>query len=146
MRAAAIVLFSAILFAQPAEEKDALAAVQKLFDAMKAHDGAAIRAATLPNARFYAFRDAGEPVSTAVEDFSSRIGSMQEDLIERFTAPPKLLIHGKIAQVWGDYEFLRDGKFDHCGIDSVSLFKTAGGWKIASIAYTSETSGCKGHK
>ena len=38
-----------------------------------------------------------------------------------------------------------DGKFSHCGIDSVSLFKTADGWKVATIAYTMETSGCKGH-
>jgi hypothetical protein len=48
-----------------------------------------------------------------------------------------------MAQVWGDYEFFRDGKFGHCGVDSASLFKTAEGWKIATIVYTVETTGCK---
>jgi hypothetical protein len=45
----------------------------------------------------------------------------------------------------GEYEFIRDGKFDHCSVDSVNVFKVAKGWKIAAIAYTSETTGCKGH-
>jgi hypothetical protein len=38
-----------------------------------------------------------------------------------------------MAQVWGEYESLRHGKFSHCGVDSMSLFKTAEGWKIAAI-------------
>jgi hypothetical protein len=50
-----------------------------------------------------------------------------------------------MAQVWGEHEFLRAGKFTHCGIDSVSLFKTSEGWKIAAITYTVETTGCKSH-
>ncbi len=43
----------------------------------------------------------------------------------------------------GEYEFVRDGKFSHCGVDSVSLFKSAEGWKIATIVYTMEITGCK---
>jgi predicted permease len=31
------------------------------------------------------------------------------------------------------------------GVDSVSVFKATEGWKIAAIAYTAETTGCKGH-
>jgi hypothetical protein len=53
-------------------------------------------------------------------------------------------IRGRIAEVWGEYEFWSDGKFNHCGIDSVNLLKTAEGWKIASIVFTTETTGCKG--
>ena len=49
-----------------------------------------------------------------------------------------------MAQVWGEYEFLRDGKFNHCGVDTASVFRTASGWKIASLSYTTETKGCPG--
>ena len=53
-------------------------------------------------------------------------------------------IRGRMAQLWSEYEFLRDGKFSHCGVDSVTLFKTAEGWKISAIAFTMETTGCPG--
>jgi hypothetical protein len=76
---------------------------------------------------------------------ASRIAAAPGALLERFTAPPRVSIQGRIAQVWGEYEFLRDGQFSHCGIDSFTMFKTAEGWKIATIVYTAETTGCKGH-
>jgi len=145
-----IFTFVVLLGACPAlaagtEEKDAVAAVQKLFDGMAAKDGAAIRASTLPETRLYAVRENGAATSASVDDFVKRITGIDGAVLERFTERPKVLIHGRVAQVWGEYDFLRGGKFDHCGVDTVSLFQTAEGWKIATIAYTSETAGCKGH-
>ena len=131
------------LFAQTSDEKDAIATVQKTFNAMAAHDAATIRATMLSDARLYSVRNEGTPASTAVDDFANQIASLKGDLIERFTSQPSVSIRGRMAQVWGEYEFLRDGKFNHCGVDSVSLLKTAEGWKIATIVYTSETAGCK---
>ncbi len=132
------------LFGQTADQKDAVATVQKTFDAMAAHDAATIRATMLADARLYAVRNESAPASTAVDDFANQIASLKGDLLERFTAQPSVSIRGRMAQVWGEYEFLRDGKFQHCGVDSVSLLKTAEGWKIATIVYTAETAGCKG--
>ena len=132
------------LFAQTSDEKEAIATVQKTFNAMAAHDAAMIRGTMLPDARLYAVRDLGAPSSTTVDDFASQIASLKGDLLERFTGPPSVSIRGRMVQVWGEYEFLRDGKFNHCGVDSVSLLKTAEGWKIATIVYTAETAGCKG--
>ena len=140
----AIALLFLPLLAQASDEKEAIATVQKTFNAMAAHDTAMIRATMLPDARLYAVRDQGAPTSTTVDDFASQIASIKGDLLERFTSRPSVSIRGRMAQVWGEYEFLRDGKFNHCGVDSVSLLKTAEGWKIATIVYTSETSGCKG--
>jgi hypothetical protein len=74
----------------------------------------------------------------------SRIASMPGTLLERFTARPRVSIRNRIAQLWAEYEFLHDGKFTHCGIDTATLFKTPEGWKIASLVYTTETTGCKG--
>ena len=133
------------MIAQTADDADALAAVQKTFDGMAAHDVAMIRASMLPDARLYSVRAANAPTGTALDDFASRIAAVQGTVLERFTSPPKVSIRGRMAQVWGEYEFLRDGKFTHCGVDSVSLLKTAEGWKIATIVYTVETTGCKGH-
>jgi len=146
MRFLPLFLVAAALFAQPtaSEEKDAVAAVQKLFDAMKAKDAAAIRALLLPEARLYSVRGEATPSSSAGESFATQIAAVKGELVERFTAAPQVSIRGKMAQVWGEYDFHRDGKFTHCGVDTVTLFKAADGWKIATIAYTVETTGCKG--
>ena len=132
------------IFALTPDEKEAIATVQMTFDAMAAHDASAIRSTMLPDARLYAIRDQAAPgPSVAVDQFADQIASMKQEPLERFTAPPNVSIRGRMAQVWGEYEFLRDGKFSHCGVDSVSLVKTAEGWKIATIVYTAETVGCK---
>ena len=133
------------VFPQTSDEKDAVATVQKLFHAMAAHDAAVIRATMLPDARVYSVRDERAPSGSAGEDFANQIAALKVDLLERFTSPPTVSIRGRMAQVWGEYEFLRDGKFTHCGVDSFGLFKTPEGWKISTIAYTAETTGCKGH-
>ena len=131
------------LLSQSSVEREVIATVQKTFDAMAAHDAAAIRSTMLPDARLFAVRDSAAPgAGVPVGDFADQIGSMKGDLLERFIGEPRVLIHGRMAQVWGEYEFLRDGKFNHCGVDSVSLFKTNEGWKIATIVYTAETTGC----
>jgi hypothetical protein len=135
-----ILLFASLIFASP-EEQQVTAAVQHLFDAMAAHDGAAIRATFVSDARLVAVRANGTVSVTPVEGFATNISSVKEALLERIWEP-KVLIRGAIAQLWAPYDFHRDGKFNHCGIDSVSLVKVEGNWKIAGISYTSETTDC----
>jgi hypothetical protein len=146
MRPLALLLLWLPVLADTTDEEAAIALVQKTFDGMSAHDAAMIRSTMLPDARLYAVRPDGTPgPSRSGEDFANQIAAAKGEFIERFTAKPQVLIRGRMALVWGEYEFLRDGKFSHCGVDSASLLKTAEGWKIASLTYTMETSGCKGH-
>lgn len=140
----AFLLGSTLLHAQPAGESAIRAVVQRLFDGIAAHDSAMMRSTLLPDARFYSARNDIPPTSTASDEFVVRVSGMKNDLLERFTGPPKILVHGRTAQLWGEYEFLLDGKFTHCGVDSVSLLKTGEEWKIASVVYTAETAGCHG--
>jgi hypothetical protein len=130
------------LVAQTSEEKEVLAVVQKTFDGMAANDAARILATMTPDARLYGVRANGVAYSTPAEQWANRIASIDSKFVERFTKTPRVSIHGAIANVWGEYEFLRDGKFGHCGVDSFNLLKTAEGWKVASILDTEETSGC----
>src|ERR1051325_4096022 len=98
---ASLYLLSALfLFAQSSEEKEVLAATQKTFDGIAAHDGAMVLASTLPDARIYSVRNAGEPTITAIADFAKQIGTIKGELLERFTSPPKVSIQGRVAQVW----------------------------------------------
>lgn len=140
-----LILISGLAFAAPDEEA-AVATVEKMFRAMSAHDGEMLRSTMLPGARLFSVRDADSPAaSRSLDEFVKQIVGSKTELLERFTIRPLASVHGRIAQVWGDYEFLRDGKFSHCGIDTVTLFKTDEGWRIATLSYTVETTGCKGH-
>jgi hypothetical protein len=139
----AVLLFcaAASMFAAPqSDEKDVVAVVQRLFDALAAHDGDAITSLMIPGGRLVAVRDSGATASTP-EDFAARLKTIDKPMLERMWNP-KTLVHGRIAVVWAEYDFHLDGKFMHCGIDSVNLVKTAGTWKIAAIVYTAETTGC----
>jgi len=62
--------------------------------------------------------------------------------VERWTGDPTVMIRGPIAVVWGEYEFLIDGVFSHCGIDSADLVKVDGDWKIANWMWTVEKDNC----
>jgi hypothetical protein len=139
----AVMLFASAIYAQSPDERDVTAVVQKLFDAMAARDEAAIRATLLPDARLYSVRAGSAPSSVAADDWLKRIVASNVGIVERFVGPPAVTVRGRMAQLWGEYEFLRDGRFSHCGADTATLFKTAGGWKIAVLAFTMETTGCK---
>jgi hypothetical protein len=128
-----------------ADEKEAIAIVQKVFDGIAAHDGAMIRANMLTDARVYAARDAAAPAVSTVTETVDRLTGLKEELLERFTSAPQVSVRGRIAEVWGEYEFIQGGKFHHCGVDSATLLKTVEGWKISALVFTAETTGCRGH-
>src|SRR5581483_157840 len=115
MRPLAICLLSLCCWAQSAEEKDAIAACQRVFDGMAAHDAAKILAAMTGDARLYGVRTNGAAYAMGADEWANRIASSKSALVERFTKKPGVSMHGAIANVWGEYEFLRDGKFAHCG-------------------------------
>lgn len=92
----------ALLCGATAEEEQVVAVVQKVFDGIAAHDGALILSTMLPDARLTSVRDDGTPASISATEMSSRISSAKGALLERFTAAPRVLIRGRIAQLWGN--------------------------------------------
>jgi hypothetical protein len=135
---------SVLVAQQPSEEKAVLAAVQRLFDAMASHDSAAAQQVLIPEGRYFSVRDtgAGAAVGGAThKEFAERLAGGKEDMRERMW-DSKVLIHGRIAVVWTPYDFHRNRKFSHCGVDAFNLIKTSEGWKIAGFVYTVEPAGC----
>ena len=133
------------LAAQTSDEKEILAVVEKTFAGMAANDASKILGTMTPDARLFGVRPDGAAYAMPAEQWANRLASSTSKFDEHFTKPPHVTIHGTIANVWGEYDFLRDGKFGHCGIDSFNLLKTSQGWKVAAIFDTEETTGCPGH-
>jgi ketosteroid isomerase-like protein len=50
-----------------------------------------------------------------------------------------VLVTGDMAQVWGPYYLTIARSLSHCGINSLSMVKTAEGWKVANTSFTMES-------
>ncbi|HET9459330.1 MAG TPA: hypothetical protein VFO51_05055 [Sphingomicrobium sp.] len=57
--------------------------------------------------------------------------------VERYWNPT-VLVHRDIAHFWAPYSFDVDGKRSHCGIDSFSLVRVEGEWKLTNMSWTVE--------
>jgi hypothetical protein len=125
--------------------KDALAVANKLFDAMRAKDAAAIRALFLPEGQLVATqRRNGQPSERVFtgDAFAKLIVESKGVLQERMYKP-EAIVSGDLVSVRGRYGFYVDDKFSHCGTNSFHLMRTADGWKIANAASTIELEGCE---
>jgi len=134
--AATLCLCASTLRAATPEEEAVIAPIHALFDALAHHDPAAFQASALPGTMFILMRD-GKPTKTTVEAFAERIGKLDKTPIEERIHDPLVKIDNDLAVVWAPFDFLVDGKVDHCGTDLFNLVKVDGKWRIASVADTS---------
>jgi hypothetical protein len=123
------------LHASTPEEQAVLAPVTAMFDGMAKRDAAAIKEPTLPGGTMVLMRD-GKPTQMTFEDFATRVGKPGTTKIEERIHDPLIRIDNDLAVVWAPFEFLVDGKVDHCGTDLFNLVRKDGKWLIASVADT----------
>lgn len=141
-----IAILSVSAFAQKTDDaKDALAVINKLWDAMAAHNPAEIVALHTADAQLVAVMKNREGKSVnrtfTAEAFSKNFAQKRNELKEDMYAP-KVEIHGDLALVWGRYVFFVDGKISHCGVNAFHLVRTDAGWKIAGASSSMEPQGC----
>lgn len=135
--------------AQADERAAVLAVMQQAFAAVTSGDPDDFRAIQLAEGNTLSFRQVpgGEPGSLLMRMTGNEAGLENlkydgREYLERWIGEPTVLIRGPIALVWGEYDFWIDGKFSHCGVDSVQLAKVDEQWKIANWAWTVEKSDC----
>lgn len=123
-----------------------IAAMDRLFDAMRARDTAAIRSMSHPDLRvFVPSEQAGAPslrVST-LQQFMELVAASAVELDER-AYNPEVRIDGNLASLWTYYDFFRGAEFSHCGHDAFHFARVAEGqWQIIGLAYTINRQGCR---
>ena len=117
------------------DEQAVLVPINAMFDGMAKRDAAAIKAPTLPGGTMVLMRD-GKPAQMTFEAFADRVGKPGKTQIEERIHDPLVRIDNDLAMVWAPFDFLVDGKVDHCGTDLFNLVRTDGKWLIASVADT----------
>jgi hypothetical protein len=128
-------LLTPSLHAATPEEQAVLAPVQAMFDGMANRDAAAIKAPWLTGGTMVLMRD-GTPTQMTFDAFADRVGKPGKTKIEERIHDPLIRIDNDLAVVWAPFEFLIDGKVDHCGTDLFNLVRKDGKWLIASVADT----------
>jgi hypothetical protein len=126
------------LHAATPEEQAVLAPVKAMFDGMAKRDAAAIKETFIPGATMVLMRD-GTPGQMTADAFADRIGHPSRPStakIEERIHDPLIRIDNDLAVVWAPFDFLIDGKVDHCGTDLFNLVRKDGRWLIASVADT----------
>lgn len=143
---ALLALLSSSLSAQTTDDERAVVAVvHRTFDAMKARDTTAFRAAFAPGARIVTTRtdQEGRPAmrEITIDRFVGMIGGAQEAAVERIF-DPQVRIVDNLATIWTEYDLHIGGKFSHCGVDAFHLARTTEGWKIVHVTDTQKREGC----
>lgn len=115
--------------------QEVVSTVQRLFDAMAARDAAGILALLTPEAGIASIRPNQSLNQISGADFAARIAASKDALLERIWQP-EVRVAGRIATLWAPYDFHIGTRLSHCGVDSITLFATPEGWKVAGVYYS----------
>jgi len=120
------------------DEKAVTARLQALLEGIARRDKAMLTEQLLPGGSATLMRD-GKPLQMGFEAFVERLSAPGTDTREERMYDPLVRIDDDIAIIWTRYQFIRNGKLDHCGTDIVNLVKVGGHWLISSLGDTSRT-------
>lgn len=135
LAAAAALVLTFSVHATTSEDQAVLAPINAMFDGMSKRDAVALKKPLLPGGTMVLMRD-GKPNQMTFDAFAELVGKPGKAQIEERIHDPLVRIDNDLAVVWAPFDFLVDGKVDHCGTDLFNLVRTDGRWLIASIADT----------
>lgn len=127
-------------------EAEVAAAIDRLFDGMRAGDSAQVRAAFHPAARLQSVgvRE-GAPVlmTDSVGAFVAAVGRPHDQVWDERIEGLEVKVDGNFATAWMRYAFYLGERMTHCGVNALHLFRGAdGAWKITQITDTRRREGC----
>ena len=131
----------------PAEDREVVRTVERLFEGMRTQDTAVLSGLLAPELIFVSARDtAGHwrvTHYTAREFLSGMAGPV--DTATQFRERmwnPEVRVDGAIATLWTPYDFHVGARFSHCGYDAFQLARGERGWYITAITYTVRPAPC----
>jgi Putative lumazine-binding len=138
------VTISSVSVSAQDEKKEVLAIAQQFFDALEKGDTTTLRSLFLDDARNYFVQERDTKISAGSRSPKSFRADKDRVVRERFIKDSvEVMVHNRIAMVWGSYNLWINDKFSHCGVDAFTLLKTESGWKISSLSFSMETEGCQ---
>jgi hypothetical protein len=125
-------------------EAEVIAVAQRLFDAMRTRDTAAVRGLFTPQGRVIGMGQQGGETAyrdRSVGEFIASVAASTEPLIERMW-DAEVRISPPLATLWAPYDFHRGERFSHCGFDAFQMVRVNGEWRITALGYTMQAENC----
>jgi hypothetical protein len=117
--------------------------IRQLFDGMRAHDSAAVRAAFVPGAQFSRPPMPGQAHRyTTLDQFVQAVGRPGVPWDEQIF-DPEIREDGGMATVWTFFTFSLGDRLSHCGVNAFQVIRTDAGWRIAGLADSNRRTGCE---
>lgn len=74
--------------------------------------------------------------------FLKFVGSPHKEIYDERITFDRIQVDGDLANVWTSYKFYIGDKFSHCGVNSMTLVKEEGAWKLLHIIDTRRKENC----
>ena len=127
---------------QQSDEEAVVAAVERLFEAMRTSDSTLARSVFHSTARLGRATDEGIGFG-GVDGFIQAIGQPKDEMWDEPIWDWTVNVDGRLAQMWTKYAFYRGETFSHCGVDAIELYRSDdAGWQITQLVDTSRQEGC----
>ncbi len=130
-------LFSGVFYAQETNIKKT---INTFFEGLNQRDTVKIKSVCVKNFQLQTIEEKGivsNLMQTPIKKFLQNLATTPSVIVfeERFS-DYKIAVDGTMAHVWMPYEFYFNEKFSHKGVNSITLFKDDGTWKIVHIIDT----------
>ena len=126
------------------QEAKVMAAIQQVFDGMRAADPAMVAAVFAEKARFAVVRsrDGLSEISTqSVAEWVGAIGESGGKWDEQ-VYDVDIQIDENVASAWVPYTFYLEGLISHCGVNSIELLLNGDNWEITQLSDTRRSEDC----
>ncbi len=128
-------------------EAEVMEVVESLFDAMRASDSAAVRAAFHPELEKIGSSGSREGVAGVrfgeLMGFLEAVGSSEPGALDEKIGTSDIRIDDNLATVFTPYAFYYNGNLSHCGVNVFQIALMADEWKIVGLVDTRRREGCE---
>jgi len=145
----AVFIFSKMSYAQSMQRTSDTVAIKQAintqFEAMRKGDSTLLRSVFPKGMLFQISNDKnGKTIlsTKTADDLAKMVGTSHALVLDERIVYDMIKIDGDLACVWTPYKFYLGDQFSHCGVNVFQLMRTADGWKVVHIAYTSRTDNC----
>lgn len=131
------------------DEREVVAAAERLFDGMRTRDTALLRELLAPDLVVVASRESadGSPAAVrrqGVADFLRAVAASGPGELRERIWSPEVRVDGAVATLWAPYDFHRGERFSHCGHDAFHFVRVNGRWVVTGLTYTVRAAPCAG--
>ncbi|MCY4159034.1 MAG: nuclear transport factor 2 family protein [Bacteroidetes bacterium] len=123
-------------------EAEVRAAIDHLFDGMRAGDSTMVRSVLHEDAMMTRVGPQGLNFGS-IDGFVEAVGAPHDEVWDERIWDVHIFVDGRLASAWMEFAFFLGDTMSHCGVNSMQLYQEDNGWKIIYLADTNRPPTCE---